>query len=294
MPYELVGPAHAPVVLALGGISSSRHVAQWQPDEPPGWWDGVVGPGAALDATSRRILGVDFVDGGRAPDGRPARTVTTTDQAHSIVALLDQLEIDRIDVVGASYGGMVGLALGEHWPERIRRLVVISAAHESHPMATGLRAMQRRIVELGLDTQRAAEAMTIARGVAMTTYRTAEEFAARFDDTPHLHERSAEFDVERYLLHAGEKFAARTPPERFLALSLSCDLHRVVPEQVDVPVTVIAARGDTLVPAWQTDELARRLPRLSAAYTLDTQFGHDAFLLEAPKLAPLLLNALND
>jgi homoserine O-acetyltransferase len=219
--------------------------------------------------------------------------VTTTDQARAIVALLDQLEIDRIDVVGASYGGMVALALGEHWPERIRRLVVISAAHESHPMATGLRAMQRRIVELGLDTGRATEAMIVARGVAMTTYRTAEEFAVRFDNTPRLGERAAEFEVERYLLHAGERFAARTPPERFLALSLSCDLHHVVPERINVPVTVIAARGDTLVLAAQTDELARRLPRLSGAYTLDTQFGHDAFLLEAPALAPLILNALN-
>jgi homoserine acetyltransferase len=60
-----------------------------------------------------------------------------------------------------------------------------------------------------------------------------------------------------------------------------------------VPVTLIAARGDTLVPAAQTDELARRLPQLSGAYTLDTQFGHDAFLLETSTLAPLILNALN-
>lgn len=294
MTYELVGPSGAPVVIALGGISSSRHVAQWRPDEPLGWWEGIAGPAALLNATSHRILGVDFVDGGRAPDGRPTRIVTTTDQARSIVALLDQLDVECADVVGASYGGMVGLALAEQWPERIRRLVAISAAHESNPMATGLRAMQRRIVELGLDTRRPADAMAIARGVAMTTYRTAEEFAARFDPAPHLSERSAEFDVERYLLHAGERFAARTPPERFLALSLSCDLHRVVPERINVPVTVVAARGDTLVPATQTEELARRLPQLQAFHILDTPFGHDAFLLEAPKLAPVLLHALND
>lgn len=220
--------------------------------------------------------------------------ITTTDQARSIVALLDQLEVERADVLGASYGGMVGLALAEQWSERVRRLVVISAAHESNAMSTGLRAMQRRIVELGLDTGRAADAMAIARGLAMTTYRTAEEFAARFDHEPRPSGRSAEFDVERYLVHAGERFAARTPPERFLALSLSCDLHRVVPEQIGVPVTVVAARGDTLVPAAQTEELARRLPQLRAFHILDTRFGHDAFLLEAPKLAPVLLHALND
>jgi homoserine O-acetyltransferase len=292
--YEIVGPPDTPVVLALGGISSSRHVARWHESEPAGWWEGVVGPASALTADARRILGLDFVDGGRAPDGRPARIVTTIDQARFIVGLLDQLEIDAVDVVGASYGGMVGLALAQEWPRRVRRLVVISAAHESHPMATGLRALQRRIVELGLETDRAVDAMAIARAIAMTTYRTAEEFAARFDVEPHVVDRTAEFDVERYLLHAGEKFAARTPAERFLALSLSADLHLVVPERIDVPVTVIASRGDTLVPAAQTDELARRLPQLRALHTLDTQYGHDAFLLEGSTLGPLLLDALRD
>jgi homoserine O-acetyltransferase len=294
MTHELVGPPTAPVVLVLGGISSSRHVARWSEGEPLGWWEGVAGPSAALNAERRRILGVDFVDGGRAADGRPARVVSTIDQARCIVELLDELAIGDVDVVGASYGGMVALALAQERPDRVRRLVVISAAHEPHPMATGLRALQRRVVELGLDTGRAVDAMAIARGIAMTTYRTSEELAARFTLAPRVEGRTVEFDVERYLMHAGERFAARTAPERFLALSLSSDLHHVVPERITRPTTVIASRGDTLVPAAQTAELARRLPRLTAYHTLDTRYGHDAFLLEAPTLGPLLIAALSD
>jgi homoserine O-acetyltransferase len=291
--HELVGAAGAPVLLALGGISASRHVTSSDADATPGWWEEIAGPGRALDTRTRRVLGVDFIDAGRASDGRPAGLVTTTDQAASIVALLDALAIDRVAaVVGASYGGMVALALAERWPERVERLVVISAAHASHPMATGLRALQRQIVELGLETDRATDAMVLARGIAMTTYRTVREFAERFDVTPTLHERSAEFDVERYLRHAGEKFARRVSPERFLALSLSADLHDIVPEKVQVPTVVIGADGDTLVPYDQLCAMASRLPDLRAFHVLRTRFGHDAFLTEPAQLGRLLTSVL--
>ena len=114
--HTLVGPEGAPVVLVLGGISANRHVTRSGADEAPGWWEGMVGQGRAIDTTVRRVLGVEFRDGGRARDGRPARVVTTHDQAAHVVQLLDELGIDRLDAaVGASYGGMVALALAEQW-----------------------------------------------------------------------------------------------------------------------------------------------------------------------------------
>jgi len=43
------------------------------------------------------------------------------------------------------------------------------------------RGIQRRAVRLGIEAGRPKEGMKIARELAMTTYRTAEEFADRFD-----------------------------------------------------------------------------------------------------------------
>jgi homoserine O-acetyltransferase len=159
-------------------------------------------------------------------------------------------------------------------------------------MATALRTLQRRTVELGLETGRVVDAMAIARGIAMTTYRTAGEFAERFGARRVLDERSAEFDVERYLRRVGDRFAEQMRPERFLALSLSADLHDVVPEQVLVPTVVIAAEGDTLVPADQLRAMAHRLPDLRAYHVLRTRFGHDAFLTEPDALGRLLTSVL--
>src|SRR5256885_2214466 len=132
--YELVGPEAAPVVVVLGGISATRHVTSTESDAAPGWWDALVGPGRAVDTTRVRVLGVDYIDGGRGSDGRPRRTVTTHDQADAIAAVLDAVGVERVHAfIGASYGGMVALAFAERLPHRVERLVVISAPHEPHP-----------------------------------------------------------------------------------------------------------------------------------------------------------------
>lgn len=293
--HKVIGCAGAPMVLALGGISATRHVAWSAVDTAVGWWPRMVGPALALDLTRLQVLGMDYLDGGRAHDGAPVRSVSTHEQAAAIVAVLDHLGVEQLDaVVGASYGGMVALALAERWPSRVRRAVVISAAHESHPLSTAVRAIQRRIAMFGLQTGRAYDAMTLARALAMTTYRSADDFAARFTAAEITAAPAATFDVERYLIHAGEKFAAAMPPERFLALSLSADLHRVIPEEVRVPTVVVAALGDALVPAGQTDELAQRLPHLVAHVTLPSRVGHDAFLVETEPLTTILTSALAD
>lgn len=295
--YELTGLAGAPVVLALGGISATRHVLSNADDPSSGWWEGIGGAGRALDGNVRRVLGVEFMDGGRDAQGLPSRVVTTHEQAAAVVELLDALGIEQLDAaIGASYGGMVALALAERWPARVRRIVVISAAHEPHPMSTALRALQRATVELGLRTGHHVEAMIIARGVAMTTYRSAREFAERFPVSAraeHVPGAPIEFDVERYLRHSGERFSERMAPARFLALSLSADLHRVAPEQVSVPTTLIAAQGDTLVPPSQMRELGRLLPHLVAFHTLRSRRGHDAFLTETGRLSRLLTTILD-
>jgi homoserine O-acetyltransferase/O-succinyltransferase len=293
--YELIGRPRAPVVVVLGGISANRHVASSAADARTGWWEPQVGPGRPIDTNGCRVLGVDYADGGRRSDGRPARIVTTHDQAAAIAALLDQLGVERVRaIVGASYGGMVALAFAERSAERVEQLVVIGAAHESHPMSTGLRSLQRRIVELGLEHGAAGEALAIARGIGMTTYRTAREFGQRFDNTPTmLGDADVSFEVERYLSNRGADFAASFRPERFLALSLSMDLHRVDPAAVHVPATLVAADGDTLVPEEQMRALSKRLAVPGQLVHLPTIFGHDAFLKEPAKVGRILSSVLS-
>ncbi len=292
--YEITGPASAPVVVVLGGISAGRRVTGPQDDRPRGWWSEVVGTDRAVDTARLRVLGLDYLDGGCGADGRPARIVTTHDQADALAEVLRTLGIDSVlAIVGSSYGGMVALAFAERYPTLCERLVVISAAHQPHPMTTALRSIQRGIVELGLDTNRATAALSLARGLAMTTYRSSREFADRFNCAPEAVEAGqASFPVESYLRHHGDTFAATWRPERFLALSLSCDLHRIDPRAIRTPTTLVAAEDDAIVPRAQIVTLAAALAGPVELIDLPTPYGHDAFLAESDRIGSIVSSAI--
>jgi homoserine O-acetyltransferase len=284
---EIIGPPDAPVVVVLGGISSSRHVAASAQNPAPGWWDSFVGDGKTIDTTRYRVLSMDYEAA-----GRKGRLLTTNDQALVLASGLDAAGITRVRaIVGASYGGMVALAFGALAPARVNRLVVIGAAHESTPLSIALRMLQRRVVELGIRTGRAEEAVAIARGLAMTTYSTAEDFSCRFssDDSDAQATRRS---IAGFLAVSGENFALRCSPERFLAISQSLDLHSVRPEDVQVPTTLIAVAEDALVPICQVRELAIRLGARCALEELSSRHGHDTFLEAAELLAPAVRRAL--
>lgn len=288
--FEVTGPPDAPLVVVLGGISATRHVTATHDDAATGWWQDVVGPRRAIDTTRFRVLSIDYLDGGRAPDGRPRRIVTTHDQADALAGALDTLgEGSAGAVIGASYGGMVALAFAERYPERLEQLVVFGAAHKTAPMTTALRAVQRRVVELGLDTGEVTRSLVLARALAMTTYRSAREFAERFAAAPdECRPGGSTFPVERYLLHHGERFASWFAPERFLALSLSADLHAVDPSQIRTPALLIAAEDDAIVPPEQIHELAARLAGPVRIAPMRTRHGHDAFLADPDVIGPIL------
>lgn len=292
-PFEIIGAPAAPVVVALGGISATKHVCSNQRDTTRGWWEAIAGAGKAIDTRRFRILSFDYVDGGCDERGRPLHRVTTHDQADALATVLDHVGVDRAHaVVGASYGGMVALAFAERHADRLDSIVVIGAAHTTHPMTTARRAVQRRIVHLGLDTHRGTEALAIARALAMTTYRSAEEFAERFSAEPEGDDADAVFPVERYLDHHAARFAAEWQPARFLALSLSGDLHAVDPARIHTPATLIAIEDDGIVPLDQMRELATRIAAPVRLHTLPARNGHDAFLTQPATVGPIIAGAL--
>src|SRR5688572_23055394 len=303
--WRLAGPAGAPVVVAIGGISASRRV--WLPDEPRGgWWHEVVGPGLALDTQRFRILSFDYLgasaDSTGPRDGAPFPSVSACDQAELLLRLINHLGISSVRAIaGASYGGMVALAFGERYPDRVARLIVIIAADRAHPMASAWRVVQRRIVRFALESGKPAQGLELARALAMATYRSAEEFSARFAGAARRVERRGDdgrveeqfvLPVEDYLFARGAEYAQRYRPESFVCLSESIDLHRVDAGRIFAPVTAIAVREDQLVPLADMRAMVARLPN-AELHEISSVYGHDAFLKENRRLAPIFANVLS-
>jgi cystathionine gamma-synthase len=283
--YEIYGDRTKPVCLVLGGISATRHLLH-DPEIPhSGWWNGIIGRGRALHTDARCLIGVDFAgargdSAGSLVDGDGS----TYDHARLILNTLDAAGVAVVDsIVAASFGGMVALALCEIAPERVRRAVIIAAAHRSDPMSTALRSLQRRIVRLGQGNRDERESLAVARGLAVTSYRTAEEFRARFGEDPG--------GVDSYLHHQGERFAESFLADGFLTLSRALDTHCIDPSLIRTPITLIGFDSDTLVPPAQLRELHRSLP-CSTLTLLPSRYGHDGFLKESAALNPIIARAI--
>ena len=276
---QVVGRLHGasgPLVVVAGGISSDRFAARW--------WPWAVKAGGPIDLDRVRVLAFDLLPGRE----NPGVTITTTDQARLLALLLDALGEPRIDAwIGASYGGCIGLAFAAAFPERLGELAVISAAHRAHPAATAVRGVQRRLLAFARDCGREAEGLALARQLAMTTYRTAEEFALRFGPTAPA-EAGQPYPVCDYLIARGEAYAGATSADRWISLSDSLDRHRVDPRGVRCPITVIGVSSDTLVPIEDSRQLARLALNLRRLVEVRSVFGHDAFLKEREQIGRLL------
>ena len=291
--YRLVGMPDVPVIAVLGGISADRVVAVQEGDEGRGWWEWMVGIDRPLDLRVYQVLALDYLFGRGDSAGEPVDAfapghdpvpvplVTPTDHAHTLAAVVDTLGLEPLcGLIGGSYGGLVGLSFAIVHPDKVLRTLVIGAADRSHPMATALRVIQRRIVQRAVAVGDDAAGVVLARSLAMTTYRSDREFAQRFSGPPMVGPRGVHFPVESYIDHHGQSFARRFTPAQFLCLSQSSDLHFVNAEQVRTPVTLVSTDPDFLAPRWQIEALAKRMGEPHRLIEVHSLHGHDAFLTD--------------
>jgi pimeloyl-ACP methyl ester carboxylesterase len=119
------GPA--PAILLHGGFGSVE----------------TFGPNIAVLAAGRLVIGVDLQSHGRTPAvDRPMRFETMADD---VAALIDQLGLGPVDVVGFSLGGGVALRMAIQHPDLVRKAALVSTPYRRsgwHPdMLAGMDSM---------------------------------------------------------------------------------------------------------------------------------------------------------
>ena len=282
---RLYGKPGAPLIIIPGGISASRFLAD-NKENGHGWWTDLVFPGGPIDLNKFQVLGLDLAPTGINTQKRV--TITTRDQANRLGALLDHIGVKTAHAaIGTSYGGMVLLAFAEQHPERFERQCILGATHRPYPMGVAWRGIERRMIELGIAAGDINGGLKLARELAMTTYRSAEEFSLRFA-VDKISTDPIRFDVDGYLESCGVKYHEIMPAMRFLALSESIDLHNVEPAQITTPTLLVATSSDQLAPPAEIELLNKELAGPSKIVTIDSIYGHDSFLKEYEFLGPLL------
>ena len=216
--------------------------------------------------------------------------------------------------IGASLGGMQSPMLAALAPERVDRIISISAAACSHPQSIAMRFVQRQAVMADPDWREGQyygqsfphRGLRVAREIGTLTYRSGPEWMERFgrqrikDEAPRLDE---DFQVEGYLAYQGDKFCLQYDPNSYLYISKAMDLFDMTDQQaaqanhpedsparlsdVQCPSLIVGVTTDLLFPVWQQQELAELLRGHGTPVEyleLESPYGHDSFLIEEEKL----------
>lgn len=238
------------VILLHTGLSASSHAHSTEINPQPGWWEKFIGPGCALDTDKYFVLCTNVLGGcygSTGPssidpaDGQNYATrfpiLTIDDMVRAQFRLLDHLGIEKLYAsVGSSMGGMLSLAAGVLFPDRVARIASISGCARSHPYSIAMRHTQRQVLMMDPNWNRGFyygrvpphHGMKLAREIATVTYRSGPEWEQRFGrrraDPSKPPALCPDFLIETYLDHAGEKFNLTYDANSLLYVSKAMDL----------------------------------------------------------------------
>jgi homoserine O-acetyltransferase len=329
--YQTLGtlsPARDNAILVCHGLSGDAHVAGTDPQTGrPGWWDYHVGPGKAIDTDKFFVIGANTLGGCSGTTGPCSVNpqtgkawgmnfpqITVRDMAQAQAKLIDHLGIKKLfAVIGASMGGMQALAWATNFPERLQVCVPIATCTAHNAMQIAFNEIGRRAIITDAlwnggdysESHFPAHGLAVARMVGHVTYLSELAMARKFGRKRQPESgNSHQFSVESYLHHQGSSFVKRFDPNSYLYLTHAIDefdLFETAPAQdvlhrMTARFLVISFTSDWLYPPAQSRELVRLLKRagISATYiNLDTEYGHDSFLIDNPPFAAVLGHFLN-
>ncbi|HEX8966643.1 MAG TPA: homoserine O-acetyltransferase, partial [Chloroflexota bacterium] len=266
---------------------------------------GSTGP-SSIDPTSGRPYGLDFP------------VVTVADMVRAEQRALEILGIDSLLAVGGgSLGGMQALEWSVAYPDRVRACVSIASTAQLGSQGVAWNAIARNAIMADPDWQggyyygtgRAPTGgIGVARMVGHVTYLSAESMREKFDRRLQNREHYSfsltepDFAVESYLRHQASVFASRFDANSYLYISRALtyfdlardhgagSLERAL-ANVSANYLLVSFSSDWLYPprdSYALEAALRANGKSVEHHEIQASYGHDSFLLEERRQAPII------
>ncbi len=324
--YGKLNAEKSNAILIVHALTGDAHVAGYhEGDKNPGWWDSMVGPGKAFDTDKYFVICSNVLGGCKGSTGpssiNPATGkpfgldfpgITIGDMVNAQLRLIDYLGIQKLlSVAGGSMGGMQVLEWMFSHADRTKSAIPISTAMRHSPQQIAFNEVGRQAIMADpkwnsgnyYESAPPNRGLAVARMVGHITYMSdksmEEKFGRRFKDDRKPFKFSADFEVEGYLQYRGKTFTGRFDANTYLYITKAMDYFDAArgrkPQELlmgkDIKVMVLAFKSDWLYPAYQTKEIVKacKLAGLDATYCeIESNYGHDAFLLEVEEQSHLV------
>ena len=255
------------------------------------------------------------------PWGLSFPVITIADMVRAQAMMLDALDIpDLFCVIGGSMGGMQVLEWAAIYPDRVFSAVPIacSALHSAQNIAfheTGRQAITADPDWRSGDYHRQGvvphRGLAIARMVAHVTYMSEASLHSKFgrklqDRDSVTYGFDADFQVESYLRHQGSTFVDRFDANSYLYITRAMDYFDLAErydgvlaqafQETNARFCVISFTTDWLYPTAESRHIVKALNAAAASVSfaeIETDNGHDAFLLDEPEFWRVLRGFLD-
>ncbi len=313
------------VVLVCHALSGSHHAAGfYEGDKKPGWWDGLIGDGKAIDTQKYFVIcsntiGSCFGSTGpmspQYPSNEPYRlrfpVITIKDMVKAQKQLLSSLGIHQLHaIIGGSMGGMQALQFGVDYPHFAKKIIALASTYATRPWAIAFNKVAMEAIrrdprfkngnyhpddfkEHGLD------GLAIGRIAGHISYLSPasmeKKFGRAYVATDGLFELFGRYEVERYMEYNTNNFAKMFDPLSYLYIIKAINTFNLsrgygslydAINRIESEINLISFKGDMLFFPQEMEHIANMLKRVNKKYNyveIDSDYGHDAFLVEIEK-----------
>lgn len=258
------------------------------------------------------------------PSDEPYRfrfpVVTVNDMVRAQRILFDKLGIDKVKaIIGGSMGGMQALAFAVTYPSFAEIVISLAATHASRPhVAASLRVMMEAIRRDPVfnegnyhpEEREQINGLAVARMAGFLTYLSPSamdrKFGRNYVKTDGLYELFGRFEVERYLEYNGYNFPKWFDPLSYLYilkaisifdLSFGFESLEEALGQIKSRLRMIGFSGDTLFFPEEMHHIKNVMDEIGSGelcdyYEVESDYGHDSFLVETEKYDSYLVDIL--
>ncbi len=308
-----------------------RHAPE---DPKPGWWDEMVGPGRAIDTNRYFVICSNVLGscaGSTGPRSVNADTCnpyhldfpvnTIREMVRAQRYLIDYLGIEKLlSVVGGSMGGMQAMEWAINYPDRLDSAVPIATTSQLSPQSIAFDWVGREAIKYDPNWNNGNysadhvpdRGLAAARMLAHITYLSDESMSLKFgrdlqDTDSYSFDFHRDFAVESYLEHQGRRFVERFDANSYFYITRAMDYFDLAARaggdlarafaSAKAAFLVVSFSSDWLFPTAESRKIVNALlkNRLNVSFCeIKSAYGHDAFLLEADVLGPMLRDFLRN
>jgi len=331
--YETYGTLNnkkSNAILVFHALTGDQFVTNINPiTKREGWWTTAAGPGKAIDTNKYFVICANVLGGcmgSYGPTeinsetnklfGTTFPVITIRDMVKSQKYLIDYLGIKKLlAVTGGSMGGMQALQFTSLYPDKAHSAIPIacSASHSAQNIALNELGRQAIMADPNWKKENSTpdKGLAVARMAAHITYLSKkglqEKFGRKLQDKGSLKfSFDADFQIESYLRYQGATFVDRFDANSYLYITRAMDYFDLEKQfngnlslafkNTKSKFCVISFSSDWLYPTIENKEIVMALNACGANVAfveINSDKGHDSFLLKVPKFLETLSEFLN-